>query len=203
MSNSWYMQNFPISLELTDCRNCQKHRAPSLDTTECVYCEEIEAHVYTTKAEDCIAFLSCLDEAPIEKEVIPDIASFMLLAEQMGETQEVNKEEAEETEEAAVWKGQSQLDAQAFGFDDKTVPAALRAMFDILKGMEKRLTKIEEKMPSNRTWKVKNFFGSRKDRLRTWKNRWKWKLIYRFRRFKTKAKSKKTGFAALFAPKST
>jgi hypothetical protein len=140
-----------------------------------------------------------LDESPIEEETIPDIASFLLLAEQIDDIQEVKKEE----EEKEVWKAQSQLDSLAFGFDDKTIPAALRAMFDILKGMEKRLDSIEKKMPSTRTWKVKNFFSKRKKSAKSWMYSRKWRLIYKYRRFKTKAKSKKTGFEALFAPKET
>lgn len=200
MSNSWYIQNFPISLELVDCRNCQKHRAPNLDAEDCVYCEVHDAHVLCNKAEDCSLFLSCLYDAPIKKEKTLNIASFMALAGEIEEIQKVIEEEKKD-EEPTVWKGQSQLDALAFGFDDKTVPAALRAMFDILKGMEKRLDRIEDKMPTTRTWKVKDFFIKRKKSAKSWMVRQKWKIIHKLRRLKTKAKSKKTGFAALFASK--
>jgi hypothetical protein len=209
MSNSWYLENFPIDPDIIDCRNCLEHNPPTFDAENCVFCTAFDAHMTCNRAKECATFTSYLSDVSTVDEITeiveyPSLGALFNLEKDIDKVKEQIKkkeEKKEEVKEDTEWKPQSQLDAKILDFNDTTIPAALRAMFDVLKGMEKRLTSIEEKMPANNTWKVKDFFKNRKKAIVTRKNRYKWKIKGKIRVTRIKAKAKKAGFGALFSPK--
>ena len=219
MATQWYEKNFPIDPTLTDCRNCCEHMPPEL-ADDCVKCTLMDAHVLCNKALDCISFapfitnLNIIEktEEYIDEVEYPTLVKLLGLDQKFGDKKEITtiveaKEEKkdesqpEKQEMSPDWKPQSQLDSKLTTFDYEATPAALRAMFDILKAMEKRLTKIEEKMPSKMLWEIKNFFSKRKKDLTAKKYKYKWKFKGKIRKIKEKVKKKKTKLKALFAPK--
>lgn len=213
MSNSWYINNFPIDLNLVDCRNCLEHKPPTLDAENCVMCTTMDAHMIVGKARECTSFTPYIsdtsdvkEETPIEQEQlepedIQGLASFMALAKELDKQDQEEKKKSEVEEKIEVeWKPQSLLDKK-MDFNNETMPAAMRVMFDVLKGMEKRLDTIEKKMPASNRWAMKEFFKKKKSKLVVLKNRYKWKVKGKIRRTKEKAKKKKTGLEALFSPK--
>lgn len=203
--NEWYRNNFPISPDILDCRNCCEHEPPEFGEN-CVKCTLIDAHVLVSKAEECTSFSSWMPIAqpkllaePKRDEDYPNLQDFFSLAEQLSELDEVIVEEKQDAE----WTPNSSLDAKVFGFNDENVSAALRAIFEILRGMSKRLESIEDKMPTTRRWKLKDFLKGKKEKFRLKRVSWKWKIIFKIRAIKKKKpKEPLKSLAALFKVES-
>jgi len=181
-------------------------------------CTLLDAHVLCNKALDCTSFARFITnlnitektEEHVDEVEYPTLVKLLGLDQKFGDkNEEKDVKEKEETDEPQPerqeinpdWKPLSQLDSKLSTFDYEATPAALRAMFDVLKAMEKRLTKIEEKMPSKILWEIKNVFNKHKKSLIAKKLKYKWKIKGKIRKIKEKVKKKRTGFEALFAPK--
>jgi len=215
--SQWYIENFPLSdIAAVNCLNCSNHSPPSfIDTDECVFCIPMDAHVLCSKALECTSFTPFITnlDADIAKKQKPttdaastndivSLAEFFGLAEEISEglkELDVSAEQKKEKDEsAAEWKPNSEL--SAFDFNEEAVLAALRTMFDILKSIDKRLTKIEDKIPTTKNWKIKDYFKTKKKNISILKVKYKWRIKTKIRNAKSKANKKKTGFEALFSP---
>jgi hypothetical protein len=185
--HTWYLDNFPADINLVDCRNCSQHMPPTTSQENCVFCDLLGHNVDVTHAEECVSFPTFAfvkthknNESTCD---YPSLTNFFPEIEAP-----IKIEEKKET----TWVPQSNLDSKVFGFNDSNIAAALRAMFDILEGISKRLDKIEEKMPSTKIWRMKSFLKKRYEVLGRKKRSYT---------FKKKTKKKEESLAALFGKK--
>ncbi len=174
-----HTDNLSINPTLIDCHNCSKHEPPKFlglhDEDECVFCNLLGHHVSTNSAEKCSSYPSFyfgpkpaeLPPPPPEKELdeFPSLARlFDAECDEIESKIRMSEAKAEQIEEEKKeWVPQSNLDSKAFGFDDSNIAAGLRAIFDIMEGISKRLDEIEKKMPATKKHQTNSFLKKKKE----------------------------------------
>jgi len=176
---------------------------PAIGQDGCVKCVSIDAHVLPDKALECVSFLSYCTDAKAVKEakskeeqtqdIVPEIAAFFELASALDDDEQ-DEPKKKVDDKKVEWEPKSLLDDTIFDFNDETIAAALRAMFDLLSAINKRMNIIEKKMPSTTEWKIVSWFKRQKISMSIRKNRYKYKI-----KNKIKSVEKNDNFTSLAA----